>query len=297
MTTRVDIEEIESTKSEKFLAVVLAAFLLIGSIWFYAEVDDWVGTRPYQYSAAEQAVLDAEREAQVAHERAMVALEREDRERALAKDALDIALAKGGPSAAEERAYDAELAEYNAAQRAADVAAAEAQRAQEASQEVYDRQAGQQRESKRPWVVAGLRLGFIVLWFVGALQLTSAMRRRRSRFLPLGFAAVATGVVTALVFATDYITDYIDPLDLGPVVLSIVGAAATVGAFVGLQRWLARRIPGRRVRNRECPFCGHPVRGAGPHCEGCGREVLAACAACGQPRRVGASYCAHCGAS
>ena len=70
-----------------------------------------------------------------------------------------------------------------------------------------------------------------------------------------------------------------------------------VGAFIGLQRWLARRIPGRRVRNRECPFCGHPVRGAGPHCEGCGREVLAACAACEQPRRVGASYCAQCGSA
>ena len=34
-----------------------------------------------------------------------------------------------------------------------------------------------------------------------------------------------TGVITALVFATDYITDYIDPLDLGPIVLSVVGVS------------------------------------------------------------------------
>jgi hypothetical protein len=127
------------------------------------------------------------------------------------------------------------------------------------------------------------------------LRLVNVQRRRRSRFLPLGFAAAAAGVVTALVYATDYITEYIDPLDLGPIVLSAAGAAATIAAFVGLQRWLARRIPGRRVRNGECPFCGHPGRGEAPHCEGCGREVIAACASCGQPRRVGSAHCAHCG--
>lgn len=101
----------------------------------------------------------------------------------------------------------------------------------------------------------------------------------------------------ALWYAVDYITDYVDPLDLGPIVLSLLGAAATLAAFVALQRYLARRIPGRRVRKGECPFCGYPVRGDGPHCEGCGREVTADCAACGQLRRVGSSHCMACGAS
>lgn len=32
-TTRVDVEEIETTKSEKLLAVVLAVFLLLGGVW------------------------------------------------------------------------------------------------------------------------------------------------------------------------------------------------------------------------------------------------------------------------
>ena len=98
-----------------------------------------------------------------------------------------------------------------------------------------------------------------------------------------------------MVFATDYITDYISWQDLGPIVLSAAGVIATVGAFVGLQRWLAARIPGRRVRNGECPFCGHPQRGDAPHCEGCGREVIAPCAACSQPRRVGSPHCGACG--
>jgi hypothetical protein len=154
-------------------------------------------------------------------------------------------------------------------------------------------------EVVQDWVAGVVRLAAILLWFGVSLRVVGRLRRQRSKFLSLGLAAVGAGVITALVFATDYITDYIDPLDLGPIVLSAVGAAATIGAFVGLQRWLARRVPGRRVRNGECPFCGHPVRESlrlqGPHCEGCGREVVAPCAQCGQERRVGSPHCPHCG--
>ena len=38
----VDIEEIESTKSEKLLAVVVALFLLVGGVWAYVKIDDYV---------------------------------------------------------------------------------------------------------------------------------------------------------------------------------------------------------------------------------------------------------------
>jgi hypothetical protein len=78
-------------------------------------------------------------------------------------------------------------------------------------------------------------------------------------------------------------------------VLSLFGIALTLLAFVALQRYLARRLPLRRVRKRECPFCGYPVRG-NRRCEGCGREVVAGCAACGADRRVGVLHCGACGA-
>ena len=42
MTGTVDVEQLQSTKSEKLLALVLAVFLLIGGIWAYQEADDWV---------------------------------------------------------------------------------------------------------------------------------------------------------------------------------------------------------------------------------------------------------------
>ena len=40
-TTRVDVEEIQTTKSEKLLAVVLTVFLLIGGLWTYDRLADW----------------------------------------------------------------------------------------------------------------------------------------------------------------------------------------------------------------------------------------------------------------
>src|SRR5215211_1114749 len=115
-------------------------------------------------------------------------------------------------------------------------------------------------------------------------------RRRGSRYFTVAVGVVAYAAILAFVLAADYITDYVDPLDLGPLVLSLFGIANTLLAFAVLQRYLARRIPLSRVRKRECPFCGYPVRG-NRRCEGCGREVVASCAECGSDRRVGVLHC------
>jgi hypothetical protein len=296
MTTRVDIEEIEATKSEKFLAVVLLAFLLIGTIWFYVKVDAWVPGGPnYAASAAEQRAHQAQDDAWGRQADAEQVVEREKSELALAKNDFDIAVAKGDDAATAETEYKKAEAELREAQRSLGEAQQETRSAERAVAR-FDR-ARQERaeDSGHNWAVAGVRLGFIVAWLLASLRFVGNLRRRQSRFLPLGFAAAGAGVITAVVYATDYSTDYISWRDLGPIVLSAAGAVATIGAFVGLQRWLAARIPGRRVRNGECPFCGHPRRGDAPHCEGCGREVIAPCAACSQPRRVGSPHCGACG--
>jgi hypothetical protein len=122
------------------------------------------------------------------------------------------------------------------------------------------------------------------------------LRRRGSRYYAIGIAVVAFAAILAFAMAVDYLTDYFEPLDLGPLVISLFGIAVTLLAFVGLQRYLAHRIPQWRVRKGECPFCGYPVR-ANEHCEGCGRQVIAPCAECNGPRRVGTRHCAACGAA
>jgi hypothetical protein len=126
--------------------------------------------------------------------------------------------------------------------------------------------------------------------------LLARLRMRGSRYFTVAVAVVGYATILALVLAADYVTDYVDPLDLGPLVLSLFGIAVTLLAFAVLQRYLAHRIPLSRVRKRECPFCGYPVRG-NRRCEGCGREVVASCAACGSDRRVGVVHCGACGAS
>ena len=86
-----------------------------------------------------------------------------------------------------------------------------------------------------------------------------------------------------------YLTDYFDPFDAGILLLALLGAGLTVVAFWLLQRYRARRLPLRRVRRKQCPYCGFPA-GAGERCEGCGREVVAPCGSCAAPRRVGAPF-------
>jgi hypothetical protein len=299
MTTSVDIEEIEATKSEKFLAVVLAAFLLIGTIWFYVQVDGWVREviETPQPTTAQQAIFDRRDRAEKALDHRNVELENARQNLELAREAYRTELDAHRAATKEEAVYRAAESAFTTAtavqQRASSACTSAIQAAKPAGKAYAKRT--HSAEVTQAWVIALVRLGFVVGWLLAALRLVNAQRRRQSRFLPLGFAAAGAGVITALVYATDYITDYIDPLDLGPIVLSAAGAAATIGAFVGLQRWLARRIPARRVRNGECPFCGHPVRSEAPHCEGCGREVIASCAACAAPRHVGSAHCGHCG--
>ena len=118
MTTRVDIEEIEATKSEKFLAVVLLAFLLIGTIWFYVKVDTWVPGGPnYAASAAEQKAHQAQDDAWGRQTDAEQVVEREKSELALAKNDFDIAVAKGDDAATAETDYKEAEAELREAQR------------------------------------------------------------------------------------------------------------------------------------------------------------------------------------
>lgn len=45
MSTRVTIEEIETTREEKLLAVVLAVFLFLGGVWGYERMDNWIHDR------------------------------------------------------------------------------------------------------------------------------------------------------------------------------------------------------------------------------------------------------------
>lgn len=304
MSTRVNVDEIRTTSSERLLAAVLAVFLLIGGIWAYAKLDDAArSTTPPDYSyrgtSAEQAAVSRLNGAQLRLEHAEAAVSATRAELELRREAYRTALEAHRAEASRlGRRYDRAQAAYSESQRrqarAQDAVLAARPAAERAQQHIGDVQAG--RTHDRELLAFALRLAFVVATLALAYWLLARARRRGSRYFSLALAAVAYAATLAFVMATDYLTDYFDPLDLGPLVLSVVGVGLTVLAFAALQRYLAKRIPHRRVRKGECPFCGYPVSG-NEHCEGCGREVVAPCSRCDEPRRVGSSFCGACGAA
>jgi hypothetical protein len=299
MRIRSDVEDIQTTRTEKLLAVVLTAFLLLGGIWTYQKIDDvvrrHVSVPTFATAGPASARLQrAESRASEASGRRQRALENLE----LRREAYRTALEAHQPAGALRRQYEAAQAELNAADRELGAAQRDASAARPAAEQeqrslsrrierAYHRQ---QRDSFLA------RLGLIALWIAGAYLLLVWGRRRASRWFPLAGSVVAAATIMAFVLASDYVTDYLDPFDWGVAGIAALGIAATLLVYWGLQRYLIRRIPQRRVKRRQCPFCGYPV-GENTHCEGCGRDVVAPCTKCESPRRVGTPYCGVCGAS
>jgi hypothetical protein len=304
----IGVEEVETTATEKLLAVVLAVFIAIGAIWAYNRldhVDPPAGPHASGVAQEDRAAVERNRQAAAARQRAASRHSRAVRALELQREAYRTALDGGEPAGELRQRYAAaqiELATAKAAlqdarraERAAGPAAAAAQRriqqqASAAMQHFDDEQRSHDR------LVFFLRLALLVLLLAGSYKLLGRLRIRHSRYLPTAFALIVAAAIVALVMAADYTGDYIEFTEVGPLAISLAGIALTLVAFVALQRYIRRRAPLRRVRRGDCPFCGYPVR-KGHHCEGCGRQVVASCSTCRQPRRVGAPRCATCGSA
>jgi outer membrane murein-binding lipoprotein Lpp len=299
MSTRVDIEEIQTTKTEKFLAAVLAGFLLIAGIWAYQKIDDYVADAiEVNASLLDTPAVAHLRTAQESAFRAQNEVNQALRNLELRREAYRTALDAGRKAPQLERTYNSAQRRLAAAQSTFRAAQADVQEARPSAEAAQRRALAEveRRQHRRELYSFLFRLALSVVSIVAAFWLLFVLHRRRSRYLPLALGAVATAVILAFVLAGDYITDYVDPLDLGVLLLGLFGAAVTVLTFAALQWYLRRRLPARRVRRGLCPFCGYRL-GANEHCEGCGRDVIAPCARCDEPRRVGTRFCGACGAA
>jgi hypothetical protein len=296
----VQLEEIEVTGTEKVLALVLTVFFLIGGIWVYSKLDE-VRESTYRnpetfYTATERANVARAEQARIRLSRVQHDLELRREELELSRESYRTALDAGRKAPGLRAAYAAAQRDFRTAQRQLASAGAELTAAEPAANAAYERTEAAAARSTRQGELEtfALRLAFLLVALALAHWFLLRLRSSGSRYLPVGFALVAAGAILALAFTADYVTDYIDVQQLGPLVLSLAGIAITLAAFWWLQRYLARRLPLRRVRKGECPFCGFPLRG-GEHCEGCGRNVVAECVTCHEPRRVGAAHCGACG--
>jgi hypothetical protein len=295
-----DVENLQTTKSEKLLAIILAIFLLIGGEWVYTQIPDLseAAISESRASAEERAAIERQDAAQRRLFDANRDVGRARRQVEFTREEFRAAIDARRPAAQLERRYraaQARLARAEAAQEPALRAVRTATPAASAAQRRIAAEAEKTRD-RRELATFLLRLLFITSVLGFGYWLLARLRDRGSRYLPLAGALLVFGALFALRLAWDYLTEYFDRFELGLLLLSLLGSAATLTAFWVLQRYLARRLPQRRIRKRQCPFCGYPV-GDLERCEGCGRAVVAECAACGSARRVGTPFCGACGAA
>jgi hypothetical protein len=293
-----ELPDINVTRGEKLLAGVLAAFLLVGGLWIYFVPLDR-DAAPARPTPAQQQAIDAYETVQSDK---FIADERLDERQVAYEEAREeyrTELDADAPAAASRRAFETARDRLNDARREAEDLAAQMRRLQPAADRA---QAQLQRRdedasSRAERTTTLLRLGWVLATIALAFWLFNTLRRRRSPYFVAGVATVIAATIQALVMAFDYLGDEIDLEESGPLVIAIAGVIASLLALIGLERYLARRAPRRRVRKGQCPYCAYPQREGATHCEGCGRATIAACATCQADRRVGTPHCGACGAT
>jgi hypothetical protein len=308
--SRVGDGEIETSTAEKVLALVLAVFIAIGAVWGYVKLDEVAKSDSAFYVPDQRLLAPAEFAALQRHRQAIRSVEGARRERRAAirglelrREAYRTTLDAGEPSAELQTEYESARADLASASHELEVAVGAETRARPSAVEARERltelrQSAAERadedRARHDRIVFGLRLALLVLMLAAAYWLLIRLRSRNSRYLPAALAWIGATAILAAVMAVDYTDDYLEFAEVGPLAISIVGIALTLVAFIALQRFLAKRVPARRVRRGECPFCGFPLRDK-PRCEGCGRAVIASCTSCQEDRRVGTPRCGYCG--
>ena len=149
--SRLDLEEIEITKTEKLLAVVLTVFFLIGGAWAYAKVDNVVRSEfvpvDSYLTAEEHAAVDRASEAQGRLDGAEQALTQARLDLEHAREAYRTALDAGEPATRLESAYRAAEADYSSAQAEVDRARSDVLAAQPAADAAYARASEEARDA------------------------------------------------------------------------------------------------------------------------------------------------------
>lgn len=302
--------EIETSTAEKVLALVLAVFIAIGAFWAYDKLDEVAQPEIglHQPNAAlrdsgEMAAIERHGRAVVAAGEARGEHRAATRQLEIRREAYRTALDAGEPSAELQAEYEEARARFVSTSRELKAANAIAARTEPAATEVKAqtierrediRAERNDEETRHDLIVFILRLALLIGMLAASYRLLIRLRSRNSRYVLPALALIGATAVLAIGMAGEYAGSYIDFGDVGPLAISIVGIALTLLAFVALQRFLAKRIPARRVRRGECSFCGYPLRGT-RHCEGCGRAAIASCSNCQKDRRVGAPRCGYCG--
>lgn len=317
-TTLDDIEELETTRAEKVLAVGLVVFLLVGAFWLLARLGELPRRPDYDAIRARHGLEQVDREyraQQALVERAdetvrarRAELDAAQREYEFRREEYRTALDRGVDDPALKARHEQARAAFERAQRDLELAEAVLQAARErfAPVEAEQRNRWQQAQGefeaaqrRYELILAAIRFGFVVPAFLGSIALWQRMRRRRSRHLVIGTATLAAGTILMISLFGQYAWRFLQ--DLVTPFISLIGSAASILAIVAIKRYVFRpeRVVRARLRRHQCPHCGFPVPpGAGyARCPDCGGALREPCPACGADRPVLAAHCPACGAA
>jgi len=305
-------EEREITRAEKILAALLVVFLLIGGLWVLARLGDlfprpdygaYMGPLEHLRKPVDRARGALAYAQQVVAERE-AAYNQASQKYQFLREEYRVSLDQGRPDEAKEALYTAAREVFLETERELQSARETRDRLQREAQEA---QAGFREEEKKAsdsyhraeetqrrhafllqltYVLAAFALSFVV-WH--------CLRSRGSRYLLVGTAVVVFASLQLVFFLGQFTWYYFHRLS--QLIVSLVGAAGTIGALILLKRQLydPARVARYRLRRAQCHRCSFPVHPGQRYCLECGAELCSECPHCGSEAPVNASYCCACG--
>ncbi|NPV71828.1 MAG: hypothetical protein HPY55_14530 [Firmicutes bacterium] len=310
-----EIEQVETGRVERILAVGMVVFLLIGGVWTLNRMSSLVphpdmpaieakhGTAKHndtlnrlRLELQEADRLYAEEADRLAKSQAAYEFRREE---------YRVLLESGKANDAAKSAWELAREDYEAALTRRDVAVTVRDRArgaladEERAENEKRRLVFNEYESAvrlRELKLFLLRCAYTLPVFILALTLWQRMRRTGSRHLILATAFLAFATIQAVVVAAQY--SYHLLRGYMQLAVSLAGTVLTAFGLVALRRYVLNpeRLARSRLKRGQCPHCGFP-RTAGKYCVSCGGIIEGACPNCGNPRPVNAPHCPSCGSA
>jgi hypothetical protein len=310
-----EMEQLETSRAERILAVGMVVFMLIGGAWVLNRISSLV---PYPDRTALEVghgLVSLRDSVQVSQARFSEAqriyadrAERATKAQAVyefRREEYRVSMEQGAAADSTRAAYEASRTEYEAAVRERDIAA----RVKDAAAEDLSRVEGECRE-KEGLVAAAferalrlretklflLRAAYVIPALLLCFALWHRMRRAGSRYLIVGTALLAFSIIQVTIVAAQYSWHFLR--GLGQLALSVVGTAACAFGLVAIRRLIlsSARLARSRFRRGQCPNCGFP-RASGAYCMSCGTKLTEQCPNCAAQRPVNAPYCPSCGSS
>lgn len=313
VTFNEEASQVETSWVERWLALAMVVFLLVGGAWVFRELQS-VPSRPNyadiesryiseelrnQHTLAQEAYWTANRSYQQTVEK----YNHTYQEYEFRREEYRVMLERNIDDPVRFRAYNDALAAYEAAQLSRQVASQVEERASSAlraTQALMDQaytKISADYDSLRhsfEWKLFGLRISYSLPVFLLALLVFTRMRRQGSNYLIFGTALVSFSSLQLLYLVALYSWHLLR--DVAQIAISLIGTALCIAGIVVIRRYLIDpvRIAKSRLRKGLCPACATPA-GDNLFCCSCGEALKHKCSSCGLHRPVRAEFCPHCG--